>query len=54
MSNCGARVSLTKRLKDIGYSGIFEPLPVGDRQTGKHVAKAHNALQRETFEVSLS
>jgi hypothetical protein len=54
MTNCGAPVTLTKRLTDIGYSGIFQPLPVGDRQTEKHVAKAHNALQGETFEVSLS
>jgi hypothetical protein len=31
-----------------------EPLPCGDRQIAKRVAKEHNPLQRLRFEVSLS
>jgi hypothetical protein len=35
-------------------AGNIEPLPAGDRQTEKRVAKARNPLQRMPFEVSLS
>jgi hypothetical protein len=35
-------------------AGNIEPLPTGDRQTEKRVAKARNPLQRMPFEVSLS
>jgi hypothetical protein len=34
--------------------GNIEPLPAGDRQNGKRVAKGHNPLQGMPFEVSLS
>jgi len=54
MSDCGARVSKTKRLNNVSYSGTFEPLLDGDRQRENHVAKAHNPLQRGSLEVSLS
>ncbi len=54
MPDCGARVFKTKRLNKISYSGTFEPLLGGDRQREKHVAKAHNPLQRGSVEVSLS
>jgi hypothetical protein len=40
--------------EDTGYSKTFEPLLAGDRLREKRVAKAHNPLQRESFEVSLS
>jgi hypothetical protein len=40
MPDCGAAVSETKRLKPLAISGTFEPLPVGDRQTEKRMAKA--------------
>jgi hypothetical protein len=35
-------------------SANVEPLPAGDRQKEKRVAKARNPLQWMTFEVSLS
>jgi hypothetical protein len=35
-------------------AGNIEPLPAGDRQREKRVAKARNPLQRMPFEVSLS
>jgi hypothetical protein len=39
---------------ELAGSGNIEPLPAGDRQTEKRVAKARNPLQRIPFEVSLS
>jgi hypothetical protein len=36
------------------FSGTFEPLLGGDRQTAKSVAKAHNPLPTGYFEVSFS
>jgi hypothetical protein len=47
-------MSTAESLKDISVPGTFEPLPAGDRQREKHVAKARNPLQRGLFEVSLS
>jgi len=35
-------------------AGNIEPLPTGDRQRQKRVAKARNPLPRMPFEVSLS
>jgi hypothetical protein len=54
MPDCGAAMSETKRLKPLAISGIFEPLPVGDRQTEKRVAKARIRCNSGCFEVSLS
>jgi hypothetical protein len=45
MSDCGAAMSETKRLKPLAISGTFEPLPVGDRQTEKRMAKARIRCQ---------
>jgi hypothetical protein len=41
----GANVQ-AENAEDIGHSGTIEPLPSGDRQTEKRVAKARNPLQR--------
>jgi hypothetical protein len=43
-----------EKTEDACHFRTFEPWLGGDRQTGKHVAKAHNPLQRGCFEVSLS
>jgi hypothetical protein len=50
----GARMSRDEGAEDTGYSKTFEPLLAGDRLREKRVPKAHNPLQRESFEVSLS
>jgi hypothetical protein len=47
-------VSRDENAEDISHSGTFEPLLAGDRQKQKRVAKARNALQKGSFEVSLS
>jgi hypothetical protein len=47
-------VSRDENADDISHSGTFEPLLGGDRQKQKRVAKARNALQKGSFEVSLS
>jgi hypothetical protein len=41
-------------IRDSSRFRTIEPLLAGDRQREKHVAKAHNPLQRRSFEVSLS
>jgi hypothetical protein len=46
--------ALHQEAEYVGFSGIFEPLLAGDRQTEKRVPKAHNPLQEWFFEVSLS
>jgi hypothetical protein len=39
---------------DVSYSGTFEPLLAGDRQSTKGVAKSAQCAATRFFEVSLS
>jgi hypothetical protein len=57
MEDCGAPASATKGRSEQSFqtlAGTLEPLPVGDRQTQKRVAKAVDPLQCWLFVVSLS
>jgi hypothetical protein len=54
MTNRGGAVFPDESAEDTSHFGTFEPLLAGDRQKEKRVAKAHNPLQRGSFDVSLS
>jgi hypothetical protein len=48
-------MSATRRRRwNPARAGNIEPLPAGDRQSEKRVAKVRNPLQRMPIEVSLS
>jgi hypothetical protein len=50
-----ASISAARKLCwELAGARNIEPLPTGDRQMEKRVAKARNPLQRTPFEVSLS
>jgi hypothetical protein len=53
MPDCGASGDGSPTAED-SQSRTVEPLLAGDRLREKRVAKTHNPLQREAFEVSLS
>jgi hypothetical protein len=50
--DCGVLASVAQWPRN--PAGNIEPLPAGDRQKEKRMAKARNPLQRMPFEVSLS
>jgi hypothetical protein len=49
MPDCGPAMPETKRLTILVFSGTFEPLLGGDRQTEKRVAKARIRCQEQAL-----